>query len=53
MLLPLLLSVIAPVKLLPALPSVIAFAPAVKDEVPGTTIAPVCVMLPPDVMLRF
>jgi len=40
-------SVIAPVKLLVTVFNVIAFAPAVKLEVPGTVSAPFCVMAPP------
>src|SRR5436309_3451861 len=40
-------NVIAPVKLLAAVVKVIALLPAVKLDVPGTVIVPVCVIAPP------
>jgi hypothetical protein len=43
---PLLESDTAPVKLLPAVVNVIAFAPAVKLDVPDTVNVPFCVMPP-------
>ena len=49
---PLLDKVIAPVKLLPAVVKVIALAPALKFAVPGTVIAPVCVIAPPAVAFK-
>ena len=52
-LLPLFESVIAPVKALAALVNVIELAPAVKLDVPGTVNAPVWVMLPVDVIVKF
>ena len=52
LLLPLLLRVTAPVRLL-ALPRVMALAPAVKLDVPGTVNAPVCEILPPAIIVRF
>ena len=43
----------APVKLLLALVNVIALAPAEKLEVPGTVSAPVCVRVPPELIVKF
>src|ERR1700733_8482364 len=50
---PLLESVIAPVSKLAALVKVMALAPAVKLEVPGTVNAPVCVIAPTEVIAKF
>lgn len=51
LLLPLLLNVTAPVKTLPCV-KVIGFAPAVKEDVPGTVIAPICVIGPEAVAVK-
>ena len=50
---PLLDKVIAPVKAFPAFVKVMALAPALKLEVPGTVIAPLSVIAPEEVMLKF